>query len=252
MKLSGKTVLVTGASRGIGKAVARRLAAAGGRIALHYHSDRSVAEAALASLGEGHHACFQADIGQSESVRKLVEQVLEQFERIDVLVNNAGIFLNHPIREVDYGTWLKCWQETMSTNLFGAANVSFWVIKQMLSIGGGRIINVSSRGAFRGEPDAPAYGASKAGMNAMSQSLAKALAPENIFVFALAPGFVSTERILMKMTPVMEADIKSQSPLGRMTTPEEVAEAILFLATDAPAAMSGAIIDVNGASYLRT
>lgn len=252
MTLEGKITLITGASVGIGKAIAQLFARKGAQIALNYRSDRSVAERTLNSLEGKSHILAHGDISNPTSAQNLVETVVNGFGRLDVLVNNAGIFINHPIKNVAYEQWLSAWNLTLGTNLLGAANVSYWAVQAMLKNNGGRIVNISSRGAFRGEPDSPAYGASKAGMNAMSQSLAKALAPLNILVFAVAPGFVSTERILSKHTPEQVKELSSQSPLGRMTSPDEVAEAVLFLATAAPPAMTGSITDVNGASYLRT
>jgi NAD(P)-dependent dehydrogenase (short-subunit alcohol dehydrogenase family) len=118
--------------------------------------------------------------------------------------------------------------------------------------GRGRIVNISSRGAFRGEPDAPAYGASKAGLNSLSQSMAKALAPQGVYVYCLAPGFVETDMATRLLEGPTGPDILAQHPLGRVSKPDEVAAAAAFCALDAPAAMTGCIIDVNGASYLRT
>ena len=122
----------------------------------------------------------------------------------------------------------------------------------MVERGGGRIVNVSSRGAFRGEPNAPAYGASKAGLNAMSQSLAQKLAPHGIFVCVVAPGFVETDMASSSLSGPDGDAIRSQSPLNRVATAEEVARAILFLASEGTEFMTGCILDVNGASYLRS
>jgi NAD(P)-dependent dehydrogenase (short-subunit alcohol dehydrogenase family) len=122
----------------------------------------------------------------------------------------------------------------------------------MASMGGGRIVNISSRGAFRGEPEAPAYGASKAGLNALSQSMAKALAPKGVFVFCIAPGWVDTEMAADFLSGPRGAEILAQHPLGRVATASEVARVAVFCALDAPGAMTGSILDVNGASYLRT
>jgi len=122
----------------------------------------------------------------------------------------------------------------------------------MLNINGGKIINITSRGAFRGEPEAPAYGASKAGQNAMSQSLAKALAPFNIYVYAVAPGWVETDMSTEFLAGPEGENILKQSPLGRIAKPEEIASAVLFLASKDADYMTGSIIDINGASYLRT
>jgi NAD(P)-dependent dehydrogenase (short-subunit alcohol dehydrogenase family) len=252
MDFTNKIVLVTGGSRGIGREIARQFAACGARIAIHYHQNRSAAEETLSLLPGGPHAIFQADIGDPTAVQQLVNAVVEQMGRLDILVNNAGIFLDHPLAEVDYEAWQESWQRILSTNLIGAANASYCAAQQMIRQGGGRIVNVSSRGAFRGEPDSPAYGASKAGMNAMSQSLARYLAPYNIFVGVVAPGFVQTEMAREALTGARGEAIRQQSPLGRVARADEVAYAVLFLASEGAEFMTGAIIDVNGASYLRT
>ena len=139
-----------------------------------------------------------------------------------------------------------------ATNLSGAAHVSYWATKHMAKLGGGRIINISARGAFRGEPDAPAFAASKAGLNAMSQSLAQALAPHNIFVYVLAPGWVETKDNAEILGSPEGEYIRRESPFGRVAQPDEVARTVCFLASTAPDYMTGSIVDLNGASYLRT
>jgi len=175
--LSGKVVLVTGSSRGIGREIARGLAEKGARIAVHYRAGREAAQETLGSLDGGPHAVFGADLADPGAVRGLVEDVAREMGGLDVLVNNAGIFEAHPVPEVDYDGWQDAWSRTIATNLIGPANLSFLAARIMMERGGGRVVNVSSRGAFRGEPETPAYGASKAGLNAMSQSMAQALAP---------------------------------------------------------------------------
>ena len=252
MDFSGKTVLVTGASRGIGRAIARQFAGRGARVAVHYREGRAAAEETLAALPAGPHVIVQADVGDAGAVERMVDEVVTGLGRIDILVNNAGIYEAHPPAEVSYHEWQAGWRRTLDTNLLGAANASWCAARHMRRQGGGRIVNVSSRGAFRGEPDAPAYGASKAGMNAMSQSLALALAPHGIFVGAVAPGFVTTDRVAWRLDGPEGEDIRRQSPLGRVATPEEVAYAVAFLASEGAEFTTGAIIDVNGASYLRS
>jgi NAD(P)-dependent dehydrogenase (short-subunit alcohol dehydrogenase family) len=250
--LSGKVALVTGSSRGIGREIARGLAGRGARIAVHYRADREAARETLASLQGGPHAVFGADVADAGSARDLVEGVAREMGGIDILVNNAGIFEAHPVPEVDYASWQNAWSRTISTNLLGPANLSFLAARNMMEGGGGRVVNVSSRGAFRGEPETPAYGASKAGLNAMSQSLAQALAPYGVFFYVVAPGFVETEMADAVLRGPEGEGIRSQSPLGRVATAEEVARAVVFLASEAPDFMTGAIVDVNGASYLRS
>src|SRR5690606_10813520 len=145
------------------------------------------------------------------------------------------------------------WQQIIDVNLFGPANLMYCAARQMMTMGrGGRIVNISSRGAFRGEPEAPAYGASKAGLNALSQSLAKKLAPHGIFVAVVAPGFVETDMAAEHLSGASGEEIRNQSPLGRVARPEEVARAAVFLASPGTEFMTGCILDVNGASYLRT
>jgi 3-oxoacyl-[acyl-carrier protein] reductase len=252
VELSGKVALVTGSSRGIGREISRVLAAKGARVAVHYRADREAAQETLASLGGGPHAVFGADVADAGSARGLVEGVAREMGGIDVLVNNAGVFEAHPVPEVDYEGWQDAWSRTIATNLIGPANLSFLAVRIMMGRGGGRVVNVSSRGAFRGEPETPAYGASKAALNAMSQSMAQALAPYGVFFYVVAPGFVETDMANPLLRGPMGDDIRSQSPLGRVATPEEVARTVAFLASEAPDFMTGAIVDVNGASYLRS
>lgn len=252
MSFAGKVVLITGAAQGIGRVIAQQFAGRGAQVAVHYHNKREQAVKTLASLSGTSHSIHQADITDPAQVSRLVESVVAEHGRLDVLVNNAAIFEAHPIAEVSFEDWQSAWQRTMSANLIGAANVTYCAAQQMIRQGSGRIVNVSSRGAFRGEPEAPAYGASKAALNSMSQSLAQALAPHNIFVSVVAPGFVETERVAYRLEGPEGEGIRNQSPLKRVAKPEEVASAVLFLASEGTDFLTGTIVDVNGASYLRS
>jgi len=253
MKFDHKVVLITGGSRGIGRATALAFAKEGASVALNYRANTEAAEATLKQLEGKFHTLIQGDIGDAAAVKNVVDHVVKHYGQLDILVNNAGIFEQHPIDKVDYETWQKEWQRTININLLGAANMMYCVAQQMRQQEeGGRIINVSSRGAFRGEPLQAAYGASKAGMNAMGQSLAQALAPHKIFVGTVAPGFVKTEMAAASLKGRGGKAIKNQSPLGRVATPEEVAKGILFFAEEGTEFMTGAILDINGASYLRS
>jgi NAD(P)-dependent dehydrogenase (short-subunit alcohol dehydrogenase family) len=246
------TVLVTGASRGIGAAIARSLAGAGFRVAVHYNSSEEAARRVLGELPGLGHVLLQADISDASEAERLVKRSVDDLGGLDVLVNNAGIFEYHPLAGVGYQGWQEAWRTTLGTNLIAAANLSYCAARHMMSRGGGRIVNISSRGAFRGEPNAPAYGASKAGMNAMGQSLAQALAPHNVLVYTIAPGWVDTDMAAPTLNSPDGEGVKAQSPMRRVATAEEIARIALFCAQDAPAYMTAAIIDANGASYLRT
>ena len=242
------TVLVTGASGGIGAAICQVMARRGARVILHYRSDRAAAESTQGTLpGEGH-TLVQADLAEAAQVQRLWQEISAR-GRIDVLVNNAGIFPDHPPLTTEYADWTAAWQQTISINLLGPAQLSYCAARAMAGERGGRIVDVSSRAAFRGEPGAPAYAASKAGLNALSQSLAKALAPRGVYVFVVAPGWVSTARVARA---TQDKTVLADQPLGRVATPGEVAQVVSYCALDAPASMTGAILDVNGASYLRT
>lgn len=252
LNFTGKNVLITGASRGIGRAAAHLFAQQGARVGVHYHQNRAAAAETLREMSGGSHTLLQADVKDSDAVAAMVDQAINSLGRIHILVNNAGVYEDHPLADTDYQTWQESWRRTLQTNLVGAANVTHRVAQHMIEAGGGRIVNVSSRGAFRGEPDSPAYGASKAGLNAMSQSLARHLAPHNVFVGVVAPGFVETDMAADHLQGESGRAIRSQSPLNRVARPEEVAYTILFLASEGAEFLTGAIVDVNGASYLRT
>lgn len=252
MRFDAQVVLVTGASRGIGRQAARLFAACGARVAVHYRTRADEAAATVNLLdGEGH-AAFSADLGRSGQPESLISEVISGMGRLDVLVNNAGIYENHELLDCSYAEWRDAWRRTLETNLLGPADLCFFAARYMADHGGGRIVNVSSRGAFRGEPRAPAYGASKAGLNAMGQSLAQALAAHGVYVFMVAPGFVETDMAAKTLSGPQGDQVRNQSPLGRVARPEEVARAIVFLASPGSEFLTGGIVDVNGASYLRS
>jgi 3-oxoacyl-[acyl-carrier protein] reductase len=252
--VTNRKILVTGSSRGIGQAIAAAFAAAGDRVAVHHRDNAALAERVAADLPGDGHAVVQADIADPAAVLAMVDTAADLLGGLDVLVNNAASYgrAGHPIAEVGYEQWQQVWRDTIGLNLIGAANVTWCAVRHMIAGGGGRIVNVSSRGAFRGEPGQPAYGASKAGLNALGQSLAVALAPHNITVAAVAPGFVQTDMAASHLHGETGAAIRAQSPFGRVARPEEIAAAVLFLASPEAEWASGAILDLNGASYLRT
>ena len=245
-----RAVLVTGASRGIGRAVARAFADLGDRVAVHHRGSPERAGQVLAALPGDGHAVVQADLADAEAVRRMVDQAHAALGGLDVLVNNAGVYLPHPITDVSYQEWQDTWRETLAVNLTGAANVT-WCAVQYMKETGGRIVNVTSRGAYRGEPRHPAYGASKAGLNSFGQSMARALAPLGIAVATVAPGYVATDMALGDLNSPRGDQIRAQSPFNRIAAPEEIAAAVVYLASAEAEWASGAILDLNGASYLR-
>jgi 3-oxoacyl-[acyl-carrier protein] reductase len=247
-----RAILVTGGSRGIGAAIARAFAERGDRVAVHYREAADAAAAVAASLpGEGH-VTVQADMADADAVRAMVDSAAVQLGGLDVLVNNAGVYLDHPVLESSYEEWQAAWRATLDINLAGAANATWCAVRHMVaSQAGGRIVNVGSRGAYRGEPTHPAYGASKAGLHAFGQSLARALAPHGITVASVAPGYVETDMTAEELATPAGDVIRAQSPFNRVARPEEIAAAVLYLASPEAEWTSGAVLDLNGASYTR-
>lgn len=252
MDFTDKTVLITGSSRGIGRATAIAFAEAGARVAVHYRSGQEAALETLRLMPGDNHLMLKADVADPGQVADMIQTGVREMGRLDILVNNAGVFLPHPIDTCSYEEWQHAWNDTIGINLTGAANACYCAAQVMIEQGAGRIINVTSRGAFRGEPEHPAYGASKAGLNALSQSLALKLGKYGISVYAIAPGFVETDMAKPVLDGPQGEAIFRQSPLGRVAQPEEVAYAILFYASQPAAFLTGGILDVNGASYLRS
>jgi len=252
MDFTDKKVLITGASKGIGKATAIAFSKAGATVGLNYKSDDVSAHETLQQLDKGKHHLFKADISNSIEAQALIDRFVKKYNHIDILINNAGIAHFHQLDNVDYDSWTKSWIDIMNTNLISVANLCYCAANNMISNGGGRIINVSSRGAFRGEPDMPAYGASKAALNSLSQSLSIALAKYQIYVGVVAPGFTETEMGVATLSESEKDKLLNESPFKRMAKPEEIAHSIMFLSSDGAEYTSGAILDINGASYLRT
>jgi len=245
-----RAVLVTGSSRGIGKAIAWAFAAQGDRVAVHHRGSPDLAAQVRDSLpGEGH-VIVRADLADPDATRLMVDQAHRELGGLDVLVNNAAIYIEHAITEASYEQWRDAWQRTLLVNLAGPANAT-WCAVQHMKHTGGRIINISSRGAHRGEPRHPAYGASKGGLNAMSGSLARLLAPYGIAVATVSPGYVDTDMAAEYLDSEAGDEIRAQSPFNRVATPAEIAAAVLYLASAEGLWASGANIDLNGASYLR-
>ena len=246
-----KVVVITGGSRGIGKAITERFAAEGAVCVIVYRSNQEAAEELISQIPGKGHMSIRSDVSYPSQAESLIAEVLDRKAKIDILINNAGIGSHHPINEVNYEEWQAHWDKILSLNLLAGSNLSYLVTQDMIVRREGTIINITSRGAFRGEPLQPAYGASKAAMNSLTQSLAYALAPYQIFVGAVAPGFVETDMAKDRLAGPRGDGIRSQSPLNRVAQPDEVAQAVLLMASS-PIWMTGSIFDVNGASHFRT
>lgn len=253
LNFSGKNIFITGGSRGIGRACAILFSKLKANVVFTYKSNKEEAENTLNMLDSKYeNSMYALDMNDATNIEHVFKKAADQYKKIDVVVNNAGVFLEHKIAEINYEQWQKVWMETIQTNLIGVANLCYVSRKHMIQTGGGKIVNVGSRGAFRGEPDHPAYGASKAGLHAMSQSLALALGSYNITIGVVAPGFVETDMTTDYLKSEKGEAVKKQSPMNRVATADEVANIIAVFAADGFEFMTGGIVDLNGASYLRT
>lgn len=252
--MAGQRALVTGGSRGVGAAVTARLAADGYTVAVHCRGDVASAEAVVAGLPGSGHVVVSGDIADPGKVETFVGEAVERLGGLDLLVNNAGIHTDQPIASTSYEEWCAGWRRIIDVNVHGTANVTWCFVDHLRTrpegTEGGRIINIGSRGGYRGEPDAPAYGASKAAVHSMTQSLAVSLAPYGVAVAAVAPGFIRTDMTESLLAGPAGDGIRAQSPFGRVAEPDDVASAVSWLAQPGAVWASGAVVDLNGASYL--
>ena len=239
-----RAVLVTGGARGIGRAICEAFAAQGDRVAVH--STRGTALDLPGSVA------VAGDVADPEVVQRFVGEAAARLGGLDVLVNNAGVYDELDPLSATYDEWQQHWRRTLDVDLLGPAWVTFCALPHLRASTAGRVVNVGSRGASRGEPTAVAYGAAKAGLTAMGQSLALALAPHGVAVGSVLPGFVETEMARHVLDGPRGDGVRAQSPAGRVATPQEVAAAVVFLASEQAFWSTGAVLDVNGASYLRS
>jgi 3-oxoacyl-[acyl-carrier protein] reductase len=258
--LAGKVVLVTGASQGIGATTALTLAQAGADIVLHYGSNRSKAEtlaeqiaAQSSTAPSGTDRCLlvQTDLRSPQAARSLWQTAVDWRGQIDVLVNNAAIMPAAGITD-GWTTWTEAWQSTLQVNLIATADLCRLAISHFQARNGGIIINIASRAAFRGDgPEYMHYAASKGGLVALTRSIARGFAPDNILAYAVAPGFVRTERIEQVMQARGADYVTRDIPLGQPAPPQDVANVIAFLAAGLAPHATGSTLDINGASYVR-
>ncbi len=248
LDLTGKNILVTGASRGIGRAIALAMGEAGARVAVHFHSRRKAAEELTLDF-DG--KAFQADLADTAECERLFGDVLDTYGRLDVLVNNAGLFLPMPLG-ADTDDWQRDWDRLMAVNLRAPELLCRLALRHFCAGDGGRIINIASRAAFRGDaPDYMAYAASKAGLVALTRSIARGFGKQGVRAFALAPGFTRTDMAKPYIDSHGEQPILDEIALDRMTEPQDLAPLAVLLAGGYADHATGCTIDVNAGSYVR-
>jgi 3-oxoacyl-[acyl-carrier protein] reductase len=250
VNLRGQVVLLTGATGGIGTAIVRHLSEAGATIAMQYHRHGEVAEELQQSAGNDARV-FEADLDDVGQAERLFGQVVTTYGRVDTLINNAGIYLPSRL-DKSTGAWLEDWQRTIRINLTSASLLCRLAILHFGKHGGGRIINIASRAAFRGDTEEYlAYAASKGGMVALTRTIARAYGKENVKAFVVAPGFVRTPMVEDFVRAHGEETIVNEIALTRLTEPDDVAPTVAFLASGMMDHATGCTVDINAGSYVR-
>ena len=249
LDLTDQIVLVTGASRGIGRATAEALADTGATVAVHYGRSEDAAAEVVAACGRGARA-FQADLSTLEATDALIERVVDAYGRLDALVLNAGVAVPTPLDD-DTQSWGDAWAETMHVNLRAPELLCRHALAHFRSRSGGRIISVASRAAFRGDtPDYMTYAASKAGLVALTRSIAREFGTDDVKAFTLAPGFTRTDMAQDFIDEYGEAHATSDLALNELTEPADVASVVVFLASGHADHATGTTVDVNAGSYV--
>lgn len=249
--LNGKVILLTGASRGIGAATALTLSRAGAAVILHYGQGKAEVESIASQIAADRRHLIQSDLSRPGAAIELWQAAIEWQGRIDVLVNNAATMPYASIED-DWQTWATAWQTTLQVNLVAVADLCREAIRHFQTRQGGTIVNIASRAAFRGDaPDFMQYAASKGGVVALTRSIARGFARDGVLAFAVAPGFVHTDRIAEVMQERGADYVTRDIPLGQPAPPQDIANVVAFLASGLAPHMTGATIDINGASYVR-
>jgi len=248
--LHGQSILVTGATGAIGQAICQALAAEGARVVIHYGRNRTAAEQLLARIG-GNGCCIAADLTDPAAATALWDQAAHAETRLHGLVNNAGIRSEVSV-DAPLADWQAVWDREFRVNFLAAVDLTRAAIRHFRQHGGGRMVNMASRAGQRGySANAMAYGASKAALINLTKSVAQSHGHEGITALALAPGWVRTEMAEAFIARHGEAAALNGIPIGRMATPEEIAELTAFAFRPSQSSLNGAVLDVNGGSYLR-
>ena len=251
INLTGKVVLVTGASRGIGAAIARTLGGAGADVVVHYGRSRDEAEAVAAAIGDARCRLVQGDLRAPGEATRVWDASVAWRGHVDVLVNNAAVALSVPF-DAEPDAWAAAWETTLRVNLVALAELCRAAVMHYRPRGGGTIVNIASRAAFRGdEPDYIQYAASKGGVIALTKSLARGFARDGVLAYAVAPGWVSTDMAEQAVTARGMSALTRDIPMGAFAPPQDVANVVAFLASGLAPHATGTTVDVNGASYVR-
>ncbi|MGD1717552.1 SDR family NAD(P)-dependent oxidoreductase [Dapis sp. BLCC M172] len=251
INLSGKVILITGASSGIGAATVQTLAKAGANVILHYYHKQEAAKGIAEKIGQDKCYLLKVDLAEKNAAVKLWQEAIAWKNHIDILVNNAGVFIGASVDD-EIDVWNNAWQQTLQVNLVAVADLCREAIRHFQTRNCGTIINIASRAAFRGDDSEHIhYAASKGGVISLTRTIARGFAKDNILAYAVAPGFVRTERVESYLEEVGEEFATRDIPLGKLATPEDVANVVAFLASGLSPHTTGATIDINGASYVR-
>jgi NAD(P)-dependent dehydrogenase (short-subunit alcohol dehydrogenase family) len=249
--LANKTILITGASKGIGQGIAEYVMQMGAKVAVHYNSDKAAAEALVAKYPETHSKSFQADLSNAEEVVRLFEDVLKAFIRVDTIILNAGVFLKHSSKD-NFEDWLKVWKSTIAINLDSVGILTKLGIDHFRTINRGRFIYIGSRAVFRGETEEYlAYAASKGGLTSLARSVARSFGKENIKSFVIAPGFTRTQMAEAFIDTYGEERVLNEIALNELTKPSDIAPLVALMCSGDMDHATGATIDVNAGSHIR-
>lgn len=249
MILKTQNILVTGASQGIGAAISDSLLSQGAQVAMHYNQNRALAEKHLEAYGRSQGLAIKANLELPNEVERLFEEVIKKLHHLDALVLNAGIFEPHAISAANEDWWA-VWKKTMSINLDAPGLLTKMALEHFKSRGGGRIIYISSRAAFRGETeDYLGYGASKGGLTSLARTVARSFGQFGIKSFVIAPGFTQTAMAAKTIAQIGDV-LRNETSLKEITKPEDIAPLVAFMCSGQMDHATGSVIDMNAGSYV--